>query len=150
MRRLPPLRPGDPYSSTAEHRAGPRLSSLLSPDPDHWYTENELDVIETIDAELALRIDRAQCISGQTRSAGYDCEQPVEIASVVQAIDDARRILAQDGGDIELIGIVDGIVRVRMKGACAGCPNAALDLRNVVERIVRSQTPGVRSVVNEF
>ena len=48
-----------------------------------------------------------------------------------------------------LVGIVGATVRVRMKGACAGCPNSVLDLRNVVEKVVCA-VPGVGSVVNTF
>jgi len=127
-----------------------RLSSLLSHDPGHWYSEDELDAIEAVDVELALRIDRTQTLARRAANLPSDLDQAVDPAAVAQSILDVRRILAQDGGDIELVGIDDRVVRVRMKGACAGCPNVALDLRNVVERLVRSRSPGVQSVVNEF
>jgi toxin CptA len=124
---------------------------LLSNDPDHVYSEAELDAIEALDAELALRIDRAQVVAErQSATAGRENGAPVEEHAVAAAIDEARSILARDGGDLELVEIRDREVRVRMKGACVGCPNAPLDLRNVVERLVRSRVPGVRRVVNTF
>ncbi|MGE4530090.1 MAG: NifU family protein [Acidithiobacillus sp.] len=60
-----------------------------------------------------------------------------------------RHILNRDGGDIELVDIIDRDVRVRMKGACAGCPNSVIDLKQVVERIVGA-VAGVVSVSNTF
>ncbi len=129
----------------------PRLVSLLSDDPDHFYSERELDAIEALDAEMALRIDRAQVLSARAaENSEIDSDTPVDALAVAGAIEEARSILARDGGDLELVEIRDRIVRVRMKGACAGCPNAPLDLKNVVERLIRSRVPGVRRVVNAF
>lgn len=128
----------------------PGLRSLLSDDPDHVYTEAELDAIEAVDAELALRIDRAQVVAERQSAAGQEDDAPVAEDAVAAAVDEARSILARDGGDLELVEIRDRVVHVRMKGACVGCPNAPLDLRNVVERLVRSRVPGVRRVVNTF
>lgn len=129
----------------------PRLVPLLSDEPDHFYSEEELDAIEAVDAELALRIDRAQVLSARATGNGeMDTDAPVDALAVAGAIEEARSILARDGGDLELVEIRDRIVRVRMKGACAGCPNAPLDLKNVVERLIRSRVPGVLRVVNAF
>ena len=122
----------------------------MHPDPDHIYSDDELDAIEALDPELALRLDRAQVMARRTAPAGGDPQGPVEPEAVAAAIDEARRILMQDGGDIALIGIEDRTVRVRMQGACAGCPRSALDLRNVVERLVKARCPGVREVANTF
>ncbi|WP_077277342.1 NifU family protein [Thioalkalivibrio denitrificans] len=126
-----------------------RLEALLSDDPDHVYSEEELDAIEAIDAEMALRIDRVQTLARRQGEAVV-AEDPVNEARVREAVEEARRILMQDGGDIEFVALQDRIVRVRLKGACVGCPRSALDLRNVVERLVRSKEPGVAKVVNEF
>lgn len=129
----------------------PRLVTLLSDDPEHFYSERELDAIEAVDAEMALRIDRAQVLSARAaENSEIDSDAPVDALAVAGAIEEARSILARDGGDLELVEIRDRIVRVRMKGACVGCPNAPLDLKNVVERLIRSRVPGVRRVVNAF
>lgn len=126
-----------------------RLESLLSDDPDHFYGEDELDAIEELDPELALRIDRAQTIARRERPES-PADGPIDESRVREAVEEARRILMQDGGDIELVDIRDRIVRVRLKGACVGCPRSSLDLRNVVERLIRGKVPGVAGVINTF
>jgi toxin CptA len=130
-------------------QADPRLDALLSDDPDHVYSEDELDAIEEIDAELALRLDRAQTLAAREQP-DLPADGPIDEALVRAAVDEARAILAQDGGDIEFVDIRERTVRVRLKGACVGCPRSALDLKNVVERLVRSRVPGVASVANTF
>ncbi len=132
-----------------------RLADLLSDDPDHVYSEDELDAIEAIDMAMALRLARVQHLAGQValeRAAGEAAQDgEINFAQVSDAIAEARAILAQDGGDIELVAIENGgVVKVRMKGACAGCPNSALDLRNIVERLVKRRVPGVIRVENCF
>lgn len=52
-----------------------------------------------------------------------------------------------DGGDIELVGIADGVVTIRLFGACDGCPMSPVTLRAGVERILRQEVPDVREVV---
>jgi toxin CptA len=69
---------------------------------------------------------------------------------VKAALEEVRKVLLRDGGDVELIGIAGTVVRVRMKGNCAGCPRSALDLKHVVERLVRSRFPAVSRVENVF
>lgn len=128
-----------------------QLESLLSPDPDHVYSELELDAIEALDAALALRIDRAQTMAARAcAERGGAAAGPVDQAQVAAAIEEARRILRQDGGDIELVAVEGSVVRVRMMGACVGCPRSVLDLRNVVERLVKGRVPGVSAVTNVF
>ena len=56
--------------------------------------------------------------------------------------------LQADGGDIELVGIEeDGTVKVRLTGACAGCPMSQLTLQMGVERILKKEVPEVKRVV---
>jgi Fe-S cluster biogenesis protein NfuA len=116
-----------------------------------FYTEAELDALEESDPDTAYRIARAQAIAARERQAPVPDASagPPDETAVCRAIEDVRRILQRDGGDIELVDIVGATVRVRMKGACAGCPNSVLDLRNVVEKVVCA-VPGVCSVVNTF
>jgi len=127
----------------------PAVEHLLSDDPDHVYTEDELDAIEEVDPELALRLDRAQTFA-QRQAENLPAEGPIDEDAVRQAVEEARRILMQDGGDIEYVGLDGRTVQVRLKGACVGCPRSTLDLRNVVERLVRSRAPGVERVANTF
>ena len=66
---------------------------------------------------------------------------------VEKAIEEIRGHLQADGGDIELVGItVDNIVQVRLKGACSGCPGAAMTLKMGVERILKENIPEIKSV----
>lgn len=125
------------------------VSHLLSDDPDHVYSEDELDAIEELDPELALRLDRAQTFA-EREAADVPADGPIDEEAVRAAIEEARRILMQDGGDIEFVELDGRTVRVRLKGACVGCPRSTLDLKNVVERLVRSRAPGVASVANTF
>ncbi len=129
-----------------------RLRALLSDDPAHVYTEAELDAIEAIDPALALRLERVQFLARRQQETAVATEGPIDETAVAAAVAEARAILARDGGDIELVRIDHATreVVVLMKGACAGCPHSVLDLRNVVERLVRARCPGVARVVNRF
>jgi Fe-S cluster biogenesis protein NfuA len=63
-------------------------------------------------------------------------------------IEEIRPQLQGHGGDIELVGVdPDNTVRVRLQGACSGCPGAAQTLRLGVERILREKAPEVKEVV---
>ncbi|HUT73432.1 MAG TPA: NifU family protein [Armatimonadota bacterium] len=68
---------------------------------------------------------------------------------VQQAIDDIRVRLQADGGDIDLVDVdeQEGIVKVRLKGACVGCPMAQMTLQRGVEQVLKEQVPGVQQVV---
>lgn len=60
-----------------------------------------------------------------------------------------RPSLQADGGDVELVDVTeDGNVKVRLQGACHGCPMAAMTLQMGIERILRNQVPEVQSVEN--
>ncbi|HSO67268.1 MAG TPA: NifU family protein [Desulfatirhabdiaceae bacterium] len=66
----------------------------------------------------------------------------------VQAvIDKIRPMLQADGGDVELVDYQDGVVKVRLKGACAGCPMSQMTLRNGIERLLKEELPEIKSVI---
>jgi len=65
---------------------------------------------------------------------------------VQMAINKVRASLQADGGDIELIDVVDGIVKVRLKGACAGCPMSQMTLKMGVEAYLKKQISEVKAV----
>ncbi len=68
-------------------------------------------------------------------------------AAIVEAIDAIRPALQMDGGDIELIGVnEDGVVQVKLSGACDSCSISWLTLKGGVERILKERVPGVTSV----
>lgn len=59
-----------------------------------------------------------------------------------------RPNLWADGGDVELIEVNEGIIKLRLTGACGGCPMATLTLKNGIERILKAEIPGVKEVVS--
>jgi Fe-S cluster biogenesis protein NfuA len=65
---------------------------------------------------------------------------------VNQALDQIRPSLQADGGDVELVDVVDGVVKVRLKGACAGCPMSQMTLKNGIEQYLKQVIPEVKSV----
>ncbi|MGO8685406.1 MAG: NifU family protein [Thermoleophilia bacterium] len=67
---------------------------------------------------------------------------------VEKALDDVRPALQADGGDIELIDVVDGVVQVRLQGHCAGCPMSQMTLTLGVEKHLKNVVPGVERVEN--
>jgi Fe-S cluster biogenesis protein NfuA len=68
---------------------------------------------------------------------------------VEQAIAKIRPSLQADGGDVELVEVGDdGIVKVKLKGACGSCPMALMTLKNGIERIVKEDVPEIKEVVS--
>jgi Fe-S cluster biogenesis protein NfuA len=65
---------------------------------------------------------------------------------VSSVLDQIRPSLNADGGDVELVDVVDGVVTVRLKGHCAGCPMSQMTLKNGIERLLKEQIPEVKSV----
>jgi Fe-S cluster biogenesis protein NfuA len=67
---------------------------------------------------------------------------------VEKAIEIIRPSLRADGGDIELIGVENGVVKVKLTGACGSCPMSQLTLKQGVERVLKQQVPEVKSVIS--
>jgi Fe-S cluster biogenesis protein NfuA len=68
---------------------------------------------------------------------------------VAAVLDKVRPSLQADGGDVELVDVTDdGIVKVSLKGACAGCPMSSITLKNGIERVLKQEVPGVKEVIN--
>jgi Fe-S cluster biogenesis protein NfuA len=65
---------------------------------------------------------------------------------VEAALDEIRPGLQADGGDVELVDIEDGVVKVRLKGACAGCPMSQMTLAFGIERVLKERIPEVKKV----
>lgn len=66
-----------------------------------------------------------------------------KVSKVLEAI---RPGLQMDGGDIELVSVEDGVVKVRLTGACSGCPMSMMTLQMGVERAIRREIPDVVKV----
>jgi Fe-S cluster biogenesis protein NfuA len=67
---------------------------------------------------------------------------------VKDTIENLRGALQSHGGDVELVGIDDdNTVKVRLQGACQGCPGAAMTMKQGIERILRESVPEVKEVI---
>jgi Fe-S cluster biogenesis protein NfuA len=59
-----------------------------------------------------------------------------------------KPLLQRDGGDVELIDVqADGVVKVRLTGACSGCPMSTMTLKNAIEETIKKEIPEVKSVI---
>ena len=67
---------------------------------------------------------------------------------VQAALEEVRPALQMDGGDVELVGVDDEVVQVRLLGACGGCPMATMTLVGFVEERLKPRVPEIRQVVN--
>jgi Fe-S cluster biogenesis protein NfuA len=75
---------------------------------------------------------------------------PVDVETRVrQALDDVRPYLGTHGGDVELVGVEDGVARLRLAGTCNGCPSSAVTLRNAIEEAILRAAPDVDRVEAE-
>jgi Fe-S cluster biogenesis protein NfuA len=66
---------------------------------------------------------------------------------VKDVLDKIRPYLVRDGGNVEFVGIEDGTVKVKLVGACAGCPHSTMTLKNGIERILKQEVPEVKEVI---
>lgn len=67
--------------------------------------------------------------------------------SVEAVLDKIRPSLISDGGDVELVDVKDGTVKVKLTGACDGCPMAAMTLKMGIEQILKQEIPEIKEVV---
>ena len=67
---------------------------------------------------------------------------------VEEAINKVRPALQADGGDVELVEVKDGVVQVRLVGACNGCPMATVTLRDGIEKFIMAEVPEVKQIVS--
>lgn len=66
---------------------------------------------------------------------------------VETALDKIRPVLQNDGGNVELIEVTDdGVVKVRLQGACHGCPMSQMTLKHGIERVILKEIPAVKRV----
>jgi Fe-S cluster biogenesis protein NfuA len=68
-------------------------------------------------------------------------DQVQEVLNVI------RPSLQADGGDVELVDVKDGVVSVKLKGACAGCPMSTMTLKKGIERFLKEKISSVKEVV---
>jgi Fe-S cluster biogenesis protein NfuA/nitrite reductase/ring-hydroxylating ferredoxin subunit len=78
---------------------------------------------------------------------GLEAVEPEILAE--EALDEVRPYIESHGGGVELLAVQDGVVRVRLHGACVGCAGSAMTLRRGVEEALREHFPGFRELVSE-
>jgi Fe-S cluster biogenesis protein NfuA len=65
---------------------------------------------------------------------------------VEKALDKIRPALMADGGNVELVDVEDGVVKVRLTGACGGCPMSQMTLKMGIERVLKQEIPEIKEV----
>ncbi|PXW91396.1 modular FeS cluster scaffolding protein NifU [Streptohalobacillus salinus] len=65
---------------------------------------------------------------------------------VQEVLNKLRPFLLRDGGDVELVTVDDGIVRLRLMGACGTCPSSTITLKAGIERALIAEVPGVKEI----
>src|SRR5690606_41163070 len=78
----------------------------------------------------------------QTQNTMYD--------EVLEVLDKLRPFLQRDGGDVELVDVEDGIVKLRLMGACGSCPSSTITLKAGIERALVEEVEGIEEVVQVF
>ncbi len=66
---------------------------------------------------------------------------------VEEVLDKIRPSLIRDGGNVELVDVNDGTVKVKLTGACGGCPMATMTLKMGIERMLKEEIPEIKEVV---
>lgn len=66
---------------------------------------------------------------------------------VEAALEQIRPALQADSGDVQLVDVSNGVVKVKLTGACGGCPMATITLRQGIERVLKEQVPEVKEVI---
>ena len=65
---------------------------------------------------------------------------------IKEALNEIRPSLQADGGDVEYVSLEGDVVKVRLTGACGGCPMATMTLKQGIEQVIKKQVPGISSV----
>ncbi len=67
---------------------------------------------------------------------------------VEKVLEEVRPRLQMDGGDVELVSVDEGVVKVKFLGGCVGCPFAAMTLKTGIERYLKEKLPEVKQVIS--
>ena len=72
------------------------------------------------------------------------------VRQVQEVLDKLRPFLLRDGGDCELVDVEEGIVKLRLLGACGSCPSSTITLKAGIERALLEEVPGIMEVEQVF
>ena len=67
---------------------------------------------------------------------------------VEAVLDKIRPSLVNDGGNVELVDVAEGIVKVKLTGACSGCPMSTMTLKMGIEKLLKQEIPEIKEVVS--
>lgn len=67
---------------------------------------------------------------------------------VEAVLEKIRPSLIADGGNVELVDVTEGVVKVRLQGACSGCPMSEMTLKMGIERVIKQELPEIKEVVS--
>ena len=67
---------------------------------------------------------------------------------IERVLEEIKPSLQADGGDVELVSVEDGVVKVRFLGGCSGCPFRAITLKTGIERYLKQRLPEVKEVIS--
>lgn len=81
-------------------------------------------------------------MSEKTKEAVYD--------EVLEVLDKLRPFLQRDGGDVDLVDVEDGVVKLKLMGACGSCPSSTITLKAGIERALVEEVEGITEVVQVF
>ncbi|MBB6670933.1 NifU family protein [Cohnella nanjingensis] len=77
-------------------------------------------------------------------------QEATKYDEVLEVLDKLRPFLQRDGGDVELVDVEDGIVKLRLMGACGSCPSSTITLKAGIERALLEEVEGIEEVVQVF
>ena len=70
------------------------------------------------------------------------------LEQVNKVLDKVRPTLQADGGDVELVSVENGTVKVKLTGACSGCPFSQMTLKSGIERVLKQEIPEIKEVLS--
>lgn len=76
--------------------------------------------------------------------------QETQYDQVLEVLDKLRPFLQRDGGDVELVDVEDGIVKLKLVGACGSCPSSTITLKAGIERALVEEVEGINEVMQVF
>ncbi|SEF30714.1 Fe-S cluster biogenesis protein NfuA, 4Fe-4S-binding domain [Amycolatopsis pretoriensis] len=104
-------------------------------------------IVEAIDRPLLDRLVEDDHVRGLL--VLHDLHPRSTHERVAEALDKVRPYLGSHAGDVEFVGIDDGVVRLRLQGSCDGCPSSTVTAKYAIERVVREVAPEISDVVVE-
>ncbi len=138
------------------------LVEKIESSPDPSFRADALELVQTLMEFHGAGIERMMDITSNAGAAGYAIFDdlasddlvasmlllyglhPIDIGErVLGAIEKVRPSLSLHEGDVELLGIDDGVVTLKLKGSCDGCPSSALTLKNTIEEAILAAAPDV-------